>query len=186
MTQSQQIPVAAQIRHLAELDLEQLRNRWRATFNKSPPVAARQDYLMRALAQHLQERSEGGLAPSVRRQLAKLMADQTNKKEVTRSISPKLRPGSRLLREWQGTTHEVSVTADGFLYRAKPYKRLSEIARLITGTRWSGPLFFGLRSGGNHPRPESQDRSFVVDLTSKSPSALKKSESPAGVLRPRP
>jgi hypothetical protein len=180
MTQCQKSPVAAQIRHLADLDLTQLRNRWRETFNRSPPVAARQDYLTRALAQHLQEQTEGGLAPSARRQLAKLMADQTNKEKVARSISPKLRPGSRLLREWQGTTHEVSVTVDGFVYRAKPYKSLSEIARLITGTRWSGPLFFGLRPGGNQPRPGNQDRSYVVDLTSKSPSALKKSKSPAG------
>lgn len=166
--------VTSQIELLNRLTLAQLRDRWSEVFSAPPPAAARQDYLIRALAHHLQEQIGGGFAPSTQRRLAKLMADGAAKENSTHPARTNLKPGSRLLREWQGTTHEVAVVEGGFAYRAKTYKSLSEIARLITGTRWSGPLFFGLRSSGKGIEPVGQDRTFVVELSSKPPSALKR------------
>jgi len=90
-----------------------------------------------AVAYKLQERAYGGLSPATRRILAGL-------REAT-SVQPRdLRPGTVLLREWQGATHRVTVIEDGVLYRGKRHGSLSEVARVITGSRWSGPRFFGL------------------------------------------
>ena len=166
--------VSSQIESLKGLTLAQLRDRWSEVFSTAPPTAARQDYLVRALAHHLQDQVGGGLAPSTQRRLAKLMTDGATKENYTQPPRTNLKPGSRLLREWQGTTHEVSVVEGGFAYRTKTYKSLSEIARKITGTRWSGQLFFGLRSSGQGTEQVSQDRNFVVDLSCKPPSALKR------------
>jgi hypothetical protein len=166
--------ITTQLESLSNLTLTQLRDRWSERFKSPPPPAARQHYLICALAHQIQEHANGGLAPSAQRRLAKLVAETTANESRAQPPRANLKPGSRLLREWQGTTHEVLVVDGGFAYRAKTYKSLSEIARKITGTRWSGPLFFGLRSTGQGLKPASQGRSFVVDLTCKTPSALKK------------
>jgi hypothetical protein len=97
------------------------------------------------LAYRLQEKEYGGLKPSVRARLRKLA--QLLEKDPTASVAPppQIKPGTRLLRQWRGDTHEVIVEGGGYQYRGKRFDSLSAIAGQITGTRWSGPLFFGLR-----------------------------------------
>jgi hypothetical protein len=99
------------------------------------------------LAYKLQERAYGGLKPEIRRHLEKLAASykrDPDKKAASFAIPRRIKPGTRLLRQWNGKTHQVTVVEDGFEYEGARYKSLSVIARLITETRWSGPLFFGL------------------------------------------
>ena len=174
--------ITEQLESLNSLTLAQLRDRWCELFKSPPLSAARQDYLIRALAHHFQEQTGGGLAPSAQRRLTKLMADGAAKENSIQPARTNLKPGSRLLREWQGATHEVSVVDGGFAYRTKTYKSLSEIARKITGTRWSGPLFFGLRSSGRSAEQVSQDRTFVVDLSCKTPAEIKRQKHGASAV----
>ncbi len=103
------------------------------------------DLLQRALAYHIQERAEGGLSKAALKRLAHLGDPRGNVGRPPRPAPPRLRPGTRLVREWRGSVHQVTVGEDGFDYRGARYASLSRIAREITGTRWSGPLFFGLR-----------------------------------------
>ena len=97
--------------------------------------------MIRAVAHKLQELAYGGLSPAARRILIGL------KEPASAKPTPRaLRPGTELLREWQGTTHRVTVMEDGVVYGGKRYGSLSEVARAITGSRWSGPRFFGLKA----------------------------------------
>jgi hypothetical protein len=91
----------------------------------------------------VQEKAYGGLKASTRDSLRKLALQLENKKDV--ATRQRIKPGTKLLRQWHSETHEVMVTERGYLYRGQEYKTLSEIAGLITGARWSGPLFFGLK-----------------------------------------
>jgi Protein of unknown function (DUF2924) len=97
------------------------------------------------LAYRIQEQAYGGLNPFTHKRLQKLAAELEHKQKARLPLSPQLKTGTQLLRQWQGEMHEVLVVDGGFEYRGKQYESLSEIARQITGTRWSGPLFFGLK-----------------------------------------
>jgi hypothetical protein len=101
---------------------------------------------MRAIAYRLQERVLGGLKPATRRMLERLGEDLAARRPMR--MAPFRKPGSGtvLIREWRGTSHRVTLADRGAIYRGKRYGSLSEVARSITGSRWSGPLFFGLRS----------------------------------------
>jgi hypothetical protein len=94
----------------------------------------------------MQENAVGGLRPSARRHLLRIARNAADGRQAQSypSLSPK--PGTLLVRDWGGVTHQVKVLEDGFLLRGKRYKSLSVVARVITGSRWSGPLFFGLKS----------------------------------------
>ena len=95
----------------------------------------------------MQENAYGGLQPSTRaelRRIARNLEESTASTELI--LRPKIKPGTHLLRQWRGETHEVVVTRSGYEYRRASYRSLSEIARQITGTHWSGPAFFGLNS----------------------------------------
>ena len=173
MSQCQELPLAAQIRQLAELPLSQLRERWAEMFKALPPTAAKSDYLVRAMSYRIQVQAEGLVTSALQRRLQKLVSGAANTVPANGSAKY-LRPGSRLLREWQGETHEVLVVDGGFRHRDVHYKSLSEVARAITGTRWSGPLFFGLKSAGKHA-PEKPKPTFVVDLSSR-PKTIANSE----------
>ena len=100
--------------------------------------------LMRAGAYRLQEQALGGLKPTTRRFLEQAAEDASAGRQIS-APSLTIKSGTRLLREWHGVTHEVMVADDGVLYRDKRYRSLSEVARVITGVKWSGPLFFGLK-----------------------------------------
>jgi hypothetical protein len=101
--------------------------------------------LLCALAYHFQAKAYGGLSPAIERRLkayAKELEDGTRSRGST---AVRIKPGTRLVREWGGETHVVTTLEADFEYRSKRYSSLSEIARLITKTRWSGPAFFGLK-----------------------------------------
>jgi len=101
---------------------------------------------VRALAYRIQENALDGLKPSTCRLLPKVAAAASAHRPRRVARQPTFKPGTVLLREWHGTQHQVIVREDGIVFRGKPYKSLSEVAYRITGTKWSGPRFFGLKS----------------------------------------
>ena len=137
---------------LLELDLRQLREMWCRLCKTAAPPRLSRDLLMRAVAYRIQELASGGLRPELQRQLHQIALKLQQTGRVTIRPRPQLKPGTRLLREWQGRSHEVLVLNDGFSWQATHYRSLSAIARKITGTAWSGPLFFGLRSNRSASR----------------------------------
>jgi hypothetical protein len=138
---------------LPELDLRQLREMWCRLYNTTAAPRLSRELLMRAVAYRIQELASGGLRPELQRQLDQIALKLHQTGRLTIRPHTQLKPGTRLLREWQGRSHEVLVLNDGFSWQATPYRSLSAIARKITGTAWSGPLFFGLRSNraARHP-----------------------------------
>jgi len=130
----------AELAALPKLSRQQLKDRWRDLYRVAPPAAFTPDLLARGIAWRLQEQALGGLPDEVRRLLGANEGDE--KKPRKRSAT--LKQGNRLVRRWRGRTYVVETGADGFSYEGGHYRSLSEIARLITGTRWSGPKFFGL------------------------------------------
>ena len=129
---------------LRNLDLGALKDQWRKLYGAEPPARFSRLLLTLSIAYRLQERTLGGLKPVTRRLLSRA-ADAAGDRSEARSPIVKLKPGTRLLREWQGITHEVIILEDQVLFRGQRHRSLSEVARLITGSRWSGPLFFGLK-----------------------------------------
>jgi Protein of unknown function (DUF2924) len=134
--------LASGIASLSKLGIDELRERWKAMFGKAPSRDISRSFLRRAIAYRLQEKAFGGLKPSTRRVLAELAHDGANESSLAAEPSRIVRPGAVLVREWR---HQVSVLEKGFCFRGKRYRSLSGVAREITGTRWSGPLFFGLK-----------------------------------------
>jgi hypothetical protein len=140
-----QINTVKQITALQRQPLAELQALWREIFQKAPPPYKR-GYLIQRLAYRIQELAYGGLSPKSRHQLTKLGDHfEQHGKLPAQSGDNDLVEGTRLLREYQGQSHEVLVTRNGFIYDGKPYKSLSAIARAITGTRWNGLVFFGLK-----------------------------------------
>jgi len=138
----------SEIAELPKMSRDQLRAKWRLALGQSAPSHLRKPLLVPLLAYKLQEQAYGGLKPEVKRQLSELARrfDKHSQSNVTNTPTLRqIKPGTRLIREWQGVTHHVTVREKGFEHKGRRYKSLSEIARLITGTRWSGPLFFGLK-----------------------------------------
>ena len=123
-----------------------LKERWQELYCTEPPRRISRDLLVRALAYRIQEQALGGLKPSTRRLLAKIAVHASANRPIEVAPKPDLKPGTVLLRDWHGTQHQVIVRDDGIVFRGKPYKSLSEVAYRITGTKWSGPRFFGLKS----------------------------------------
>jgi hypothetical protein len=139
--------LASQLDRLHELDTEELREQWQTLFGADPPSKLRSSLMIQGIAYRLQEKALGGLKPVTLRLLERIADDAAARRQV--SIAPekiRVSAGTVLIREWHGTKHQVTVARDGFLYRAKRFHSLSQIARMITGSRWSGPLFFGLKS----------------------------------------
>jgi hypothetical protein len=143
------------LRRLAELDTlttQDLRAKWRTLYNHDPPRFKRQ-FLIKHLAYRIQEIAYGGLDDNTRRRMDELLDDagynalgRKVNEPVRRARKNTIVPGAVIKREWRGEQHEVIALAGGsFEYRGMPYRSLSAVARAITGTRWSGPLFFGLR-----------------------------------------
>lgn len=134
----------------------ELRLAWRRLYKKYPPKFLNRDLLELGVAWKVQERAFGGHSTATRRQLYALADALEAKADIARSRRIELRPGAKLVREWRGETHEVTVLADGFSWRGQQWRSLSLIAREITGTRWSGPRFFGI---GQVASPDDADRS---------------------------
>jgi len=130
---------------LPTLDIGELRQQWRGLYKTQPPANLSRELLLRAVAYRMQEVALGGLRPPRQRQLRQ-MAQQFNRIGAAYTFPrPELKPGTRLMREWQARTYDVLVLDDGFSWQNTQYRSLSAIARKITGTAWSGPLFFGLK-----------------------------------------
>jgi DUF2924 family protein len=136
--------ISAAIAALAALGINDLKSRWRELYDTEAPPRISRELLTRAIAYRLQEKVFGGLAPATQRLLQRVADDQPSHR-ARLSHAPKAAPGTLLIRQWRGKAHQVTVLDEGVVYRGKRYGSLSEVARLITGTRWSGPLFFGLR-----------------------------------------
>jgi Protein of unknown function (DUF2924) len=164
----------AALNELGRSRLQELRERWRAMFRVAPPEAFGPDLLRRSIAYRLQERRYGGLSTSAQRQLNCLIKILTEKRAGHIELPKRVKSGAVLMRLWKGKSHRVMVLDDGFAFEGRKYNSLSEIAREITGTRWNGPRFFGLRPGksleeANEPRrqrdPQFYDQSeFTVSI----------------------
>ncbi len=133
---------------LADLDAIDLKREWRRLYRSNPPLHIRRDLLVLAIAWKLQKRVHGGLTAAQKRRLAGIAEELRKNGELSADPAIRLKPGLRLVREWRGKTHNVLVLEDGFEWNGERRRSLSAIAREITGTQWSGPLFFGLK-----PRP---------------------------------
>ena len=140
-------PTLARLAALKTTPTLELKKQWRDLFQSEPPVFNRR-YLESRLAYRIQELAYGGLKPETIKRLEALGDRLDGGNVVTRRIRSDLKPiaGTRLIREFQGVEHVVTVLLDGFEYQGRPYQSLSAIARAITGTRWNGWVFFGLKN----------------------------------------
>jgi hypothetical protein len=129
---------------------------WRQLFKREPPPEIRKNLMLRIVRHRLQEQAFGGLSDAGCRRLRQLAATFEADPNAVVSNRPPIKAGTRLVRQWKEQVHVVEVEAEGYEYRGARYENLSEIARLITGTRWSGPLFFGLKAKQSNVSQEAQ------------------------------
>lgn len=124
---------------------QELQSLWQKLFGRQPSSGLRRETLLPILGYRIQEKAYGGLKESLARKLRELAEDcSTGRKRVVKSmLRPKI--GTRFIREWNGRLHEITVLESGYEYDNRTYRSLSEIAHLITGTKWSGPVFFGCK-----------------------------------------
>ena len=145
--------VVAQLTALRKMSVVELKQRWETLFGTPAPNNSR-SYLEVRLGNRIQELMLGGLSRDTRRVLDLLIKElegkNTRKAIMTDPRKPV--PGTRLLREWDGGEHSVTVLRDGFDWQGRKFKSLSAVARAITGTQWNGYRFFGLREAGRDPR----------------------------------
>jgi hypothetical protein len=140
------------IEHVAsmqKLDKPALLQIWKELFKTPPPIKLRRQLMIPMLAYRLQEQAFGSLRPNTRgrlRQSARALEAKANANAANPAV-PTLKPGTRLVRQWRDQVHLVNVENNAYEYQGIRYQSLSQIARQITGTRWSGPAFFGLKKG---------------------------------------
>ncbi|MCB4767676.1 DUF2924 domain-containing protein [Ancylobacter sp. Lp-2] len=143
-----------ELANLGTLDLPELRDMFLELIGTPLPKFLRTGFVRRVVAHALRERADGGLDRETRRQLDDLVAQITpNGQAPLMRPNRKLRSGTRLVREWQGKVHEVAVTKDGYVWNGTTHQSLSKIASSITGTRWNGWVFFGVKK----PAPPERD-----------------------------
>jgi hypothetical protein len=131
---------------LSALNPQELDERWKALYGSDPPDRLRRPLMIQALAYRLQEQALGGLKPATRRLLRSVAGNVDTRRPTAVESKRPLKAGAVLIREWHGTKHQITALKDGFMFRGKRFQSLSKIAGEITGTRWSGPLFFGLKT----------------------------------------
>ena len=134
------VTVEAEILRIQMLKTDAVRSLWRDTFKGDVPKALTRDLLVRTLCWHIQEKALGGHDRATLQILASYAKGRADAQRVRR-----LKPGTEIVREYQGERHTVVVTAEGFRWRGGDYSSLTAIAQTITGTNWNGPRFFGLR-----------------------------------------
>jgi hypothetical protein len=135
------------IRSLPMLAKERLSVLWQENFSK-PAGSIRAELMIPILAFRIQEKAYGGLDAGVIGRLREITGSLAPKSRIHSEARHRFKPGTRLVREWKGTIHEVILTDDGYEHQGKKYKSLSPIACAITGTHWSGPAFFGTAKKG--------------------------------------
>ena|ERR1700684_3926608 len=138
------LDVENHVASLSGLSTLQLKMEWQRVMRSAPPDIS-VDLLERALAFEVQARVHGGLPAPRRRELDRLAKQLSKAGSLGSASGVALKPGTHLARDWHGRTHHVLVLEDGFLYEERRFTSLSQIATAITGTKWSGPRFFGLR-----------------------------------------
>src|SRR5205809_5224039 len=148
--------IKAEIARLRSLVLDALRRRWRVVFGRTPPAGLSKDLLGRMIAWRMQEQAFGGLDRESLRFLDGLARHGGSPRR-------RLKPGTVLVRDYQGQRHTVTVAPDGFDWQGTTYPSLSAIARAITGTAWSGPRFFALARGNGTSAPGNNKRSVRGD-----------------------
>jgi DUF2924 family protein len=136
--------LAQEITCLQALDRPALRQKWAALFGSDPSPNLGRALLIRAIAYRLQEQALAGLKPSTQRLLDRVADNRSNDAPLD-IPKPRASAGTVLIREWRGVSHRVTVLDRDVVYQGRRYKSLSEVARTITGSRWSGPVFFGLK-----------------------------------------
>ena len=156
MTGDRLSKIEQEIGQLADLSRDDLAAGWQKMFGALPPKGVKRGILERACAYRLQARAFGGLKPATRKKLLAMTAEgNTAESAVSADVDPPaatgrrrngitLKPGMRLIREWNSIAHQVDVVEGGFVWNDRTMKSLSAVARAITGARWSGPRFFGL------------------------------------------
>ena len=137
--------ISARLEELPRSRTAKLRVLWQELFEKPVHPKLRREMMIPILAYRIQEKAYGGLKRSTRKRLEKLAQELERDPKAQVQTQQHIKTGTKLLRQWRGETHHVVVVDGGFVYRNQRYKSLSEIARQITGTRWSGPSFFGLK-----------------------------------------
>lgn len=148
--------ISTQIAQLPSFSRKQLLELWQKLYQKTAPKGLRRELLIPFLAYRIQERAYGGLKTSTRSELRRIARDcEKSKNSPNLKLRSKAKTGTRIYRDWRGETHEVIVTEAGYEYRGLAFGSLSNIARKITGVRWSGPAFF--RLNGARPEREHQD-----------------------------
>lgn len=156
--------IEAEVNQIRSLGVDALRQRWRMMFGALPPKGLTKDILGRMIAYRIQEEAFGGLD----RETIKLL-DRLATGEKPGELNRRLKPGTVLVREYNGERHTVTVMPDGFLWREETYSSLSVIAQTITGTKWNGPRFFGLRTPG--------ERQATEDLKSQNTKSVRRNRS---------
>jgi len=150
--------IEAEIDRVRSLGLDALRARWRTMFAAQPPAVLPKDLLARMIAYRIQEEVFGGLHPDA----VKLLSHRERGEKPNIEMKRRLKPGTVLVREYQGERYTVTVVPDGYVWEGTTYPSLSTIARAITGTAWGGPRFFGLRSPGRRGGETSAPDTAVV------------------------
>jgi hypothetical protein len=130
---------------LPTLPRKALEKLWQEQFDRPLGRGLRRENVVRILAYRLQEKAYGSLKASVAKQLRSLLDNENSCRKSVNALTLRPKPGTRIVREWKEKLHEISVLPDGYEYEGQVYRSLSEVARIITGTRWSGPAFFGTK-----------------------------------------
>lgn len=141
---------------LERATIDVLRAEWRRLFRREPPKAFGPDLLRRSIAYRIQEQMFGGLTSAARRELSRQIRLFARKDGHRVTVPRRITSGAILTRTWKGQVHQVTVIEDGFAYQGRTYDFLSEIAREITGTRWSGPRFFGVETPEAPAQPDGR------------------------------
>lgn len=144
-TEEQWARIEKELVEILRCSIRKLRARWKELYRSEPPSSFGPDLLRRSIAYRIQEQIYGGLEPNIRREIEQLVRTIRKSPSGKIDLPQRIKSGSVLVREWKGQTYRVTVSGRGFIYNKTVYSTLSEIARQITGTRWNGPRFFGLR-----------------------------------------
>jgi hypothetical protein len=153
--------ISDEIAHLRGLDLKGLRSRWRSVFRRLPPDHLPRHLLFAIIAYRIQADRLGDLDHKTKQVIDQTDAKDTGTTMSTRLVSfdqkrIELTPGTVLVREWDRHSHRVMVVADGFAWNGQTYDSLSKVAFAITGTKWNGPRFFGMRDKEDRPVAEAR------------------------------
>ncbi len=147
-------PVEKRLAGLPTLSKGALCDLWKQLFHSAPSSRLRRDLMIPILAYRIQEQAFAPLSARAQERLRQLSRAFEKRSDPTAGRTPRIRPGTRLVRQWGDRAHLVHVETNGYEYQGRRYQSLSEIARLITGTRWSGPLFFGIKRESANAKSE--------------------------------